>query len=146
MKTLYDTIKENLELHASKSKRHFDELHGYWDTYPQYRVTKRELCVNYIDEAGKYVKDAIITRPRDFPENRNFDNLVTLVWLTGLKDIPKQLVDIRVEPFIHNMPNIVNELCSNKIRVLSGELRLTDDMVDQMYMDIASAFDIDTSK
>lgn len=144
MNTLYDLIIIELADRIGNIHLYTNELYGYSDSLPEYRIFKRKLYVDFTDNNGKLHKDILMSAPETFPNNENYDSLITLHLHTGLLQLPDQLNELRIDPLEESLLRVIEGIYDNEFEVVGARMVIEEAMIQKMYAEIIKQFNIET--
>lgn len=144
MNTLYDLIIIELADRIGNIQLYTNELYGYGDSLPEYRIFKRKLYVDFIDNNGKLHRDILMNTPETFPNNVNYDNLITLHLHTGLLQLLDQLNELRIDPLEESLFSVIEGIYDNEFKVVGARMVIEEAMIQKMYAEIIKQFNIET--
>lgn len=142
MDTLYNMIIDNLIGKTADLKKYTDELYGYGESLPKYRIFNRSLYVDYIDKNGHKKENILLNRPKSDEKRLNYDSLVRLELHTGLIYLPLQIDELLEENVEAVMYESINNLYNNEFKVVSARLIIKQTEIETLYKEIAHAFEI----
>ncbi|CAM4208902.1 hypothetical protein ERIN107935_04495 [Erysipelothrix inopinata] len=137
-KVILDALLERL----TETQKYSDELYGYRDNLPEYRIFKRMLYADYIDSNGDLIKNSLLNRPLSVDKGLSYDSFVELRLHTGLLYLPSQMDELRKDEIEEVLYKVIEDIYDNQIHIVSARMIIDETMIQSMYKEIADRFKI----